>query len=126
MIVAMQLVGQLEVVVDAEDGLSDLHGLVWDASRLLISPCAEAGDLGGPLVFGGEVGQLGGEVASCEDAVDGGGERCGEVAGVPGEDGGPGSFEQDVGDAGLAVEEDGNAALEGSRWRGCRSPGWQA
>ena len=73
----MQLMRELEVVEDAEDGLNDLHGLVSDASRegvaaRLGQPVAEARDFGGPLVFGGEVGEWDGVVAAFEDAVDGG------------------------------------------------------
>jgi hypothetical protein len=109
----MELVGQLEVMIDAEDGLGDLHGLPWNASRLLISPGAEAGDLLGPLVFGGEAGKVGVVMAAIEDTIDGVGERGGHVVGATGEDGSPGSIEEDVGDAGVAVQEDGNAALEG-------------
>ena len=36
-----------------------------------------------------------------------------QVFRAAGEDGGPGGFEEDVGDAGVAVEQDGDAALEG-------------
>ncbi len=54
-----------------------------------------------------------GVVAAIEDSVDGGGERGGEGFRASGEDGGPGGFEEDVGDTGVSVEEDGDAALEG-------------
>ena len=77
------------------------------------NPGAEAGDLLGPLVFGGEMGKVGVVMATIEDAIDGVGESCGHVVGSTAEDGGPGSIQKDVGDAGVAVEEDGNASLQG-------------
>jgi hypothetical protein len=52
-------------------------------------------------------------VASIEDAVDGGGERGGHCLRASGEDSGPGSIEEDVGDAGIAMKQDGDAAREG-------------
>ena len=103
----MELVGQLEVVVDAEDGLGDLHGYSADPfQRRDARPARPTG-----LRWGGGVD--GGVVAAIEDAVDGGGERGGHLLRASCEDGGPRGFEEDVGDAGVAVEQDGNAALEG-------------
>lgn len=77
-----------------------------------LEPVAEVGYLLGPLVFGGDGWAWGVEVATFAK----GGDRSLE-GGCEGwlaafEDGGPGGVEENVGDTGVAVEEDGDAALE--------------
>ncbi len=48
-----------------------------------------------------------------EDGVDGRAESDGHAVFASSQDGGPGGVEQDVADAGFAVQQDGDAALEG-------------
>src|SRR5437899_3361792 len=50
-------------------------------------------------------------MSAFEDGVDGRAESGGHVVFASGHDGGPGGVEQDVADAGLAVQQDGDAGL---------------
>ena len=96
--------------------------LADDAARILLwvlfdfgvsEPVAESGDLFGPFVFGGKVGLRDGVMFAVENGVDGRAESGGHAVFAASQDGGPGCVEQDVADAGFAVQQDGDAALEG-------------
>src|SRR5215469_12842008 len=95
----------------ADDVRADSLPVGWLMIEML-EPVAESRDLFGPFVFGGKVGLCDGVMFAFEDGEDGGAEGGGHVVFASGHDGSPWGVEENVADAGLAMQEDRDAALK--------------